>query len=87
MDDKIEKGKLDTFIITDSLDSLIFSEGWNFGGCKMEIESSSENYIDATDEGRIFIFFTQRFHLTFISSGHVTSVSGDCLPIEAPKDI
>ena len=87
MNDKIEEGRLDTFIITDSFDKLTFSESWYFQDYEMDIESSSENYIDATDEGRIFMYFAQRFHLTFISPEHVTSMSGDCLPVEEPKDI
>ena len=87
MNDKIEEGKLDTFIITDSFGRLTFSESWYFQDYEMDIESSSENYINATDEGRIFMYFAQRFHLTFISPEHVTSMSGDCLPIGEAKDI
>jgi len=87
MDDKIEEGRLDTFQMTDSFDTLSFTESWYFQDYAMEIESSSENYIEAIDEGRIFIYSAGRFHLTFISSAHVTSMSGDCLPIDLVKDI
>lgn len=87
MDDKIEEGKLDTFQMTDSFDTLSFTESWYFQDYAMEIQSSSENYIEAIDEGRTFIYSAGRFHLTFISSAHVTSMSGDCLPIDLVKDI
>lgn len=80
-DDAIREGKLDTFIIREEFDELYLG-GWYFGGASLPLESVADNYAEAKDdEGKTFIYWAGRFHFTFISHRHVTSISGDCRPV------
>ena len=80
-DDAIKEGKLDTFIIREEFDELYLG-GWYFGGASLPLESVADNYAEAKDdEGKTFIYWAGRFHFTFISHRHVTSISGDCKPV------
>ena len=51
-------------------------------GLDLPLESSSSEYIEAKDEsGRIFTFWRGQFHFSYISHKHISSISGECLPI------
>ena len=81
MDHKTTEGVLDTFEITEN-DYELHLSGWYFDGLDLPLESSSSEYIEAKDEsGRIFTFWRGQFHFSYISHKHISSISGECLPI------
>ena len=80
-DDAIKEGKLDTFEMREESDELYLG-GWYFGGASLPLDTVATDYAKANDdEGRTFIYWAGRFHFTFISHRHVTSISGDCKPV------
>ena len=80
-DDEVTEGKLDTFEMREEFDELYLG-GWYFGGALLPLETVADNYAEAKDdEGKTFIYWAGRFHFTFISHRHVTSISGDCKPV------
>ena len=81
MDHKATEGVLNTFEITEN-DYELHLSGWYFDSLNLPLESSSSEYIEAKDEsGQIFTFWRGQFHFSYISHKHISSISGECLPI------
>ena len=72
-------GMMGTFIMHERNKDITFSRGGYFDGGTFDIEFSTPDYLKAAgDYGQTFIYREGKFHFSFISYMHVTSMSGQC---------
>ena len=81
MDDETTNGKLSMFEFYADGQKLWFDSAAYFADSEFALEALSKNLIRARDGDKIFIYQLGRFHFSFISHSHVTSMSGDCKPV------
>ena len=85
MNDETINGKLGMFEFYADGQKLWFDSPTYFADAEFALEALSKNLIRARDEDKIFIYQLGRFHFSFISHSHVTSMSGDCKPVAQIK--
>ena len=72
-------GMMGTFIMHERNKDITFSRGGYFDGGTFDIQFSTPDYLKAAgDYGQTFIYREGKFHFSFISYMHVTSMSGQC---------
>ena len=72
-------GIMGKFVMHERETEIVFSKGGYFDGGTFDIEFSTPDYLKAAgDYGQTFIYREGKFHFSFISYMHVTSMSGQC---------
>ena len=85
-DDRTREGGLNTFEITAQFDKLKFGADPYFEELELSLEGVADDYLRAVNDISIFIYKAGKFHFSFASTEHVTSISGDCLPISLSNE-
>ena len=85
MNDKVTEGRLSLFEFHVDGQKLWFDSPAYFVDAEFSLEALSQNLIKARDGDKTFIFQLGRFHFSFVSHSHVTSMSGECKPVASMK--
>lgn len=85
MDDITSDGNLSLFEFHVDRKKLWFDSPAYFGDAEFQVVALSKNKIKAIDGDKTFFYQRGRFHFSFISHSHVTSMSGNCKSVATLK--